>query len=212
MKYHIFVYTGHILSAISDLRVLTVLDLSLRSTETQPTCKDCRGGRLCGAPLSKPYSPLPAHQKNSNNNNNWLFFSYNILEALRKKYEIFFELRSRESNCLPSMWNGIIPSTCRLKVILSEGSNSEYTSAVATAVQNERKKKWTLPQTINLISPHLKNFQEHPIIFTVLLSRSQRRGPCNLFQLIYLCHQSLALILSNQLNTRQEFKGLKLWR
>lgn len=143
MKYHIFVYTGHIPSAISDLRVLTVLDLSLRSTETQPTCKDCRGGRRCGAPLSKPDSPLPAHQKNSNNNNNnnWLFFSYNILEALRKKYEIFLELRSLESNCLPSMWNGIIPSTCRLKVILSEGSNSEYTSSVATAVLNERKKK-----------------------------------------------------------------------
>lgn len=141
MKYHIFVYTGHIPPAISDLRVLTVLDLSLRSTETQPTCKDCRGGRRCGAPLSKPDSPLSAHQKNSNNNNNnWLFFSYNILEALRKKYEIFLELRSRESNCLPSMWNGIIPSTCRLKVILSEGSNSEYTSSVATAVLNERKK------------------------------------------------------------------------
>lgn len=167
MKYHIFVYTGHIPSAISDLRVLIVLDLSLRSTETQPTCKDCRGWRLCGAPLRKPDSPLPAHQKNSNNNNNWLFFSYSILEALRKKYEIFLELRSRESNCLPSMWNGIIPSTCRLKVILSEGSNSEYTSSVATAVLNERKKKLTLRQTINLISPHLKNFQEHPIIFTV---------------------------------------------
>lgn len=142
--------------------------------------------------LASLASPLPHTKKKMNNkNNHWLFISSNVLEAMRKKYEIFLCLRSLESNCLPSMRNEIIPSIHRVKVILSEWSNSEYTSSVATARCSKRtgKKKWTLPQTINSISPHLKNFQEHAIVFTVLLSRSQRRGPCNLFQLMDLCNQ-----------------------